>query len=456
MIRQRRYLLFDLLRRGQCATFTWLAFLLITLSSSAAGQERDGAPQLPVRIAIPTFSSDSADTEELAQRIARVLSADLARSQAFVPLEQTALAQERISLSAVPRFTDWRATNAAVLLVAEVSAAPGGRVRLAFRLWDVPSGTQRIGAQYYAPQQHWRRLAHVASDTVYSELTGAPGYFDTRIAFVEQRNDIEPPVTRLAVMDQDGRNLEYLTNGAEPVLSPRFSPVAQQLIYVVDTGGTLRIVLRDLQRGLTEPIGDFPGLMAPPRFAPEGHRIVMSLRRGGNANLYDIDLRTRAMRRLTETAAIDTAPSYSPSGRHIVFVSGRSGTLQIYLMRANGQSQQRISRGEGSYAEPVWSPQGDLIAFVKRLQGEAFLGLMKPDGSQERLLTAAADISGLSWAPNGRALVFSRARADGQGGAELVVISLGGNGERVLETPHSATDPSWSAPLGPRPSISGR
>ncbi|RIA55461.1 Tol-Pal system beta propeller repeat protein TolB [Dichotomicrobium thermohalophilum] len=450
---QRHALIRRLLRR---AFVSLLAVIFVALAASASAQTQEDGSELPVRIAIPTFSSDTAETEEWAQRIARVLAADLARSQAFIPLEQTALVRERVSLNAMPSFTDWRATNARALLVGRVTSAPGGRLRLAFRLWDVASGQQRVGAQYYAPQQHWRRLAHVAADAVYSNVTGVPGYFDTRIAFIEQRNDVEPPVTRLAVMDQDGRNLEYLTKGVQPALSPRFSPVAQQLIYVVDTGGAPRLILRDLHRGLTETIGDFPGLMAPPRFAPDGHRIVMSLRRGGNANLYEIDLRTRTLRRLTETAAIDTAPSFSPSGRHVVFVSGRSGTRQLYVMRANGRSQQRISRGEGRYAEPVWSPRGDFIAFVKRLQGQAFLGVMKPDGSQERLLTAAPDIGGLSWAPNGRALVFSRLQQGEQGKAELVVISLNGNGERVLETPHPATDPSWSAPLEPRGSMRRR
>jgi len=433
-----------------------LLMLIIASAPSVSAQMPDAAAERPIRIAIPTFSSDETGTEEWAQRIARVLTADLARSEAFVPLEQTALAQERISLNATPRFSVWRATNATALLVSRVTAAPGGRLRLAFRLWDVATGTQRVGAQYYAPQQHWRRLAHVTADAVYSALTGAPGYFDTRIAFIERRDDVEPPVVRLAVMDQDGRNLEYLTQGAQSVVSPRFSPVAQQLVYIADSGRAPRLIVRDLDRGLTEAVGDFPGLTAAPRFAPDGHRIVMSLRQGGNANLYEIDLRTRKMRRLTETAAIDTEPSFSPSGRHIVFVSGRSGTRQLYVMRANGRAQQRISRGEGSYAEPVWSPSGDLIAFIKRLRGKTFLGIMKPDGAQERLLTAAADIRGLSWAPNGRALVFSRPRAGDTGTPELAIISLNGGTERVLETPHAATQPSWSAPLGPRRSISRR
>ncbi len=443
---QRQFGIALLLR---CLAFALIVLVVWARGSSASAQSQEGI-ELPVRIAIPTFSSDATETEEWAERIAGVLAADLARSQAFVPLEQTALVRERVSLNALPGFSDWRATNAKALLVGRVASAPGGRLRLAIRLWDVASGTQRIGAQYYALRQHWRRLAHVAADAVYSELTGAPGYFDTRIAFIEQRNDVEPPVTRLAVMDQDGRNLEYLTDGMPPALSPQFSPVAQQLIYVEETNGAPQLVLRDLHRGITETVGRFPGLTAAPRFAPDGHRVVMSLRRGGNANLYEIDLRTRVYRRLTETAAIDTAPSFSPSGRHIVFVSGRSGTRQLYVMRANGRAQKRISRGEGRYDQPVWSPGGDLIAFVKRLGDEAFLGVMQPDGSQERLLARAKAIGGVSWAPNGRALVFSRLRLGNEGGAELVVISLNGNGERVLATPHSAIDPSWSAPLESR------
>lgn len=446
----------DIARYLRGLTCVLVAAAVFAHASSATAQTGDRAADLPVRIAIPTFSSDATETEKWARRIARVLAADLARSQAFRPLERTALARERVSLNAMPSFADWRATNARVLLVGRVTSARGGRLRLAFRLWDVASGVQRIGAQYYAPEPHWRRLAHVAADAVYSELTGAPGYFDTRVAFIEERKEADPPVTRLVVMDQDGRNLEYLTKGGQPVLSPRFSPVAQQLIYVVDTGGAPRLILRDLDRGLKETIGDFPGLMAAPRFAPDGHRIVMSIRRGGNANLYEIDLRTRTLRRLTETAAIDTAPSYAPSGRHIAFVSGRSGTRQLYVMRSNGRAQQRISRGEGRYVEPVWSPRGDLIAFVKRQRGQAFLGVMKPDGSRERLLATAAEIRGLSWAPNGRALIFSRRRPGGEGRAELVVLSLRGNGERVLETPHAATEPAWSAPLEPSRDIRRR
>jgi len=432
------------------------ALAMTTLGPFVRAQTVPSLPETPIRIAIPAFSSDSTETEEPAARIAAVLAADLARSQAFVPIEQTALAQERVSLNAKPLFDAWRGTSATALLVGFVAAAPSKRLRVAFRLWDVSSGQQLLGEQYYAPEQHWRRLAHVVADAVYSRLTGVPGYFDTRIAFIERRDDIQPALTRLAVMDQDGRNLEYLTDGVQTVLSPRFSPAAQQLLYVTETSGGFRLHLRDLQRGMSEIVGDFHGLHAGPQFSPDGHRLVMSLKRGGNANLYEIDLRTRATRRLTETAAIDTQPSYAPSGRHIVFVSGRSGTRQLYVMRANGGPQQRISRGEGSYAEPVWSPRGDLIAFVKRVRGQAFLGLMKPDGSDERLVTGGADINGVSWAPNGRVLVFSRSRPGDESGAQLISVSLGANAERILETPHGAVDPSWSTPLRVRHENGGR
>ncbi|MFP4537423.1 MAG: Tol-Pal system beta propeller repeat protein TolB [Dichotomicrobium sp.] len=432
------------------------AFLLVTALADAGAQPQPPLPDAPVRIAITTFSADDTDNRKWAERIAAVLTADLAGSQAFIPLESTALVQERISLNAKPRFADWRGTNARVVLVGHVASAVGGRLRLAFRLWDVPTGKQIIGAQYYAPQQHWRRLAHVAADAVYSRLTGDPGYFDTRIAFIERRYDTESAVTRLAVMDQDGMSLEYLTTGENAVSSPRFSPTAQQLLYVSEMNGEARLHLRDLQRGVSEVVGDFPDLIAAPGFAPDGHRIVMSLKRGGNANLYEMNLRTRAVRRLTETPAIDTQPSFAPSGRHIVFVSGRSGTRQLYVMRADGSGQRRISRGEGKYAEPVWSPQGDVIAFVKRVGGQAFIGLMKPDGSDETLLTGGAEIDGLSWAPNGRALVYSRFRPGDEGGSQLFTIAVNGKAERVLETPHGAADPSWSPPITAREAVRER
>jgi len=402
------------------------------------------------RIAIPTFSSESANTSKWAQRIARVLTADLARSNAFVPLETTAMVRERVSLNARPRFSDWRGTNAQLLLVGRVTNLASGRLRLAFRLWNVTSGEQVIGEQYYAPQQHWRRLAHVAADSIYTRITGAPGYFDTRIAFVEPRPADQGGGARLAVMDQDGINLEYLADTGDKVVSPRFSPVAQQIVYVTDRRGAPRVMLRDLQHGGSEMVGDFPGLVSAPRFAPDGHRIVMSLKRGGNANLYELDLRTRAVRRLTETAALDTEAAYAPSGREIAFVSQRSGTPQLYVMRANGDAQRRISRGEGRYDQPVWSPRGDLIAFVKRMRGNAFIGVMRPDGTNERIVASGAEIAGLSWAPNGRVLVFARSVPGDNAGSRLFTIGVRGDAERLLETPGSALEPSWSATLGQR------
>lgn len=419
---------------------------------AAVGQAQGSSPPAvpPIRIAIPEFSADGPEGAEWAKRIAAVVSADLSGSNAFMPLETTALAQERVSLNAKPRFAQWRGTNAVVLLVGNVATASGGRLRLAFRLWDVSTGEQVIGEQYYGPQQHWRRLAHVAADSVYTRMTGAAGYFDTRIAFVERRLEVERGGSRLAVMDQDGTNLEYVATGAREVLSPRFSPAAQQLIYVTERGGTPRVVLRDLQHGASEVIGDFPGLVSAPRFAPDGHRVVMSIKRGGNANLHVLDLRTRALTRLTETAALDTEAAYSPTGRRIVFVSQRSGTPQLYVMGADGSGQRRISRGQGNYGEPVWSPRGDLIAFVKRVRGNVFLGLMAPDGTNERIVASAPDISGLSWAPNGRVLVFSRSVPGDTGGSRLFTIGISAESERMLATPHAAFSPSWSSTLGQR------
>ncbi len=428
-------------------TVACIVALVATVVLSGMARAQTGPP---VRIAIPAFASDGAEVGEWAQRIVGVITDNLARSNVFIPLEPTAMAQERVSLNSRPRFEDWRAANAQVLMVGQVTEASGGRLSMAFRLWDVASGEQMAGEQYFAVQQQWRRLAHVAADVAYARVTGAQGYFDTRIAFIERRPEAEGGGTRIAVMDQDGTNLSYVSNGAENVISLRFSLVAQQLVHVSEIGGVPRVYLRDLQHGIREVVGDFPGLVSAPRFSPDGTRIVMSIKRGGNANLYTLDLRTRQMQRLTETAALDTDPAYAPAGRRIVFVSQRTGTQQLYVMNAGGGAAQRISRGEGDYSQPAWSPRGDLIAFVKRVRGHVALGLMSPDGTNERLLAGGTDISGLSWAPNGRALVFARRGAEADSGPRLFTISVSGTGERMLATPYPATGPSWSATLGQR------
>lgn len=394
----------------------------------------------PLPIAIPDFASSGPDNG-LGANIARVVSADLERSGLFAPIDPKAFIQDNASLQQGPRFQDWRLINAQAL-VSGSTKAQGTQTLVQFRLWDVYGEQQMVGFQYNALQQNWRRIAHKIADEIYKRITGEEGYFDTRIVYVAESGPNTKRQKRLAIMDQDGENHRFLTNGANLVLTPRFSPAAQDITYMSYFNNKPRVYLFNIDSGQQEVLGDFPGMTFAPRFSPDGSKVVMSMAQRGNTDIFSMDIRTRQVTRLTNHPSIDTSPSYSPDGSKIVFNSDRGGEQQLYVMNADGSNVQRISRGQGRYATPVWSPRGDLIAFTRIYQGSFYIGVMRPDGSGERQLSQAWLVESPTWAPNGRVLGFFR--QDRGGRVELRSIDLTGFNERVVKTPLEASDPAWS------------
>jgi len=398
----------------------------------------------PMPIAITDFLGGSEGESEIARNVSGVIEADLQSSGLFAPIDHRAFVEQISNMDVPPRFGDWRLINAQALVTGRVTRQGDGRLRAEFRLWDIFGGQQIAGQQYFTTQQNWRRVAHIIADAIYERLTGEKGYFDTSIVFVDESGPKQQRVKRLAIMDQDGANVRYLTSGEALVLTPRFSPSTQEITYMSFAGGNPRVYLLNLETGQRELVGNFPGMTFAPRFSPDGQRVVLSLQQGGNSNIYMMDLRSRTTTRLTNDAAIDTSPSFSPDGSQIVFESDRGGRPQLYIMGANGGEAQRISFGDGSYSTPVWSPRGDLIAFTKQVSGQFAIGVMRPDGSGERILTEGFHNEGPTWAPNGRVIMFFR---DIGPGSQLFSIDITGYNERKIPTPHFASDPAWSPPL---------
>jgi TolB protein len=311
-----------------------------------------------------------------------------------------------------------------------------------FRLWDVFGEQQMIGLQYTTTPENWRRVAHKISDAIYKRLTGEESYFDTRIVFVAESGPKTNRIKRLAIMDQDGANPSFLTDGSYWVMTPRFSPTAQQITYMSYEGDRARVFLFNIETGRREVLGSFNGMTFAPRFSPDGQSVLMSLDTNGNSEVYRIDLRTRASERLTNSPAIDTSPSAAPDGSRIVFNSDRGGSPQLYVMNADGSGVTRISFGDGRYMTPVWSPRGDLIAFTKQRGGRFYIGVMRPDGSGERLLTESFLDEGPTWSPNGRVIMFFR-EPIGQS-PSIWSVDLTGMNQRRVQTPGAASDPAWS------------
>ena len=417
-----------------------LALALFTGQSVYAASDllvKGGSSFRPVTIAVTNFQGEGDQGVKLTQVIAN----NFQRSVFLSPVDASGAGA--VSPDAAPNMDAFRLVNAQYVVTGRIGRQADGRLKASFRLWDVTSGSQVAGQEYFADANNWRRVAHIISDAIFTKVTGEKGFFDTRIVFVDETGSKEKRVKRLAIMDQDGAGIRYLTKGSDLVLTPRFSPNAQELTYMAFNDGEARVYLFNIETGQREVVGNFPGMTFSPRFSPDGQKVVMSLSQGEATNLFTMDLRSRTTTRLTNTPAIDTSPSYSPDGSKIVFESDRGGTQQIYVMSADGGEAQRISFGEGRYSTPVWSPRGDYIAFTRQKAGSFAIGVMKPDGSGERILTEGYHNEGPTWAPNGLYVMFFR-DPGGSAGAKLFMVDIFGRGEFPVPTPSYGSDPTWS------------
>ena len=336
----------------------WGLFRAVILTAALLATAHAAPVEIEIRrgqvraipIAVAEFSGSA-----IAPEMSQIIAADLDRSGLFKPIDPAAFLERAASVDASPRFENWKVLNAQALVLGRVTDTGDGRLRGEYRLWDVFSGHQIAGEQFFIPANASRRLAHIIADSVYERLTGEKGYFDSRIVFVDETGPKDHRVKRLAIMDQDGANLRLLTQGRDLVLTPRFHPLSQEITYTAYRDGAPRVVLHNILSGQEQTLGDFPNMSFAPRFSPQGDRVVMSLQEGANSNIFEMDLRSRQIVRLTQSAAIDTAPCYSPDGRAIVFESDREGSQQLYVMNTGGGAPEtnHLWRGEPFHARLV-------------------------------------------------------------------------------------------------------
>lgn len=404
----------------------------------------------PLPFATPAFVAENPSAAQIAAEITRVVAADLSGTGLFREIPASAFISPVTSFDAPVAYADWKAINAQALITGAVSQGSDGRINVKFRLYDVFSGAPMgEGLQFGGGQGDWRRIAHKVADQVYSRITGEGGYFDSRVVYVSESGPKDQRLKRLAIMDYDGANVQYLTDSSTIVLAPRFSPSGDRILYTSFETGFPRIKLMDLASVSSRALADLQSNMTfAPRFSPDGSTVVFSLSQDGNTDLYAMQLSSGQTTRLTNAPSIETAPSFSPDGSKIVFESDRSGSQQLYVMSAGGGEAARISFGEGRYGTPVWSPRGDMIAFTKQNAGRFHIGVMRTDGSEERLLTASFLDEGPTWAPNGRVIMFTRETAGAGGISQLFSVDISGRNLRAVPMEGGASDPAWS-PLLP-------
>jgi TolB protein len=434
--------------------FTIIAALLsLTLNMPALAQDLDegqlvvdvtGGRRAALPIAIPHMptpqpaETPAGNTQALGRQVADIIAADLRNSGLFTPIGPGGLRPVSYPQVTSPDFPYFQTTGAQNLVQGFVQANANGSITVGCYLYDVAARTELTRQGYVVQPRDWRRAAHRCADTIYSRLTGEGAYFDTRIVYVSETGPANRRVKRLAIMDYDGANHRFLTNGQYTVLTPRFAPNQQTITFMTYEGERPRVMIYELDSGRTRPLVTGPYQTFAPRYSPDSRHIIFSMAVNGNTDIYRVPVSGGTPQRLTNAPGIDTGGSYSPDGSRIVFESDRSGTQQLYIMNADGSNQRRISFGGGGYATPVWSPRGDLIAFTKT--GGFRIGVMSPDGSGERILTGGGFAEGPTWAPNGRAVMFTRGASQG----ELWYVDVGTGVTRRVPTPLGGSDPAWS------------
>ncbi|MGI4819080.1 MULTISPECIES: Tol-Pal system beta propeller repeat protein TolB [unclassified Brevundimonas] len=398
----------------------------------------------PLQIAVVPFTGANGP------QISQVISGNLKRSGFFDPLNPASFIETGLTLANAPNFPQWTTIGAQAVLYGGVTERADGRVDVGFRLYDPYRQCQLVSYQFTATSEQWRRIAHKISDVVYQRLTGEPGFFDSRVLFVAESGSQTNRRSRLTIVDQDGYNPVFLTQGDEVIMSPRFSAHdPNEVTYVALGKDYSRIYLYNLATGRRESLGEFDGQVLAPRFSNDGTKVAFSIIRNGNTDIYVMNLRTRQVSRLTSDPGIDTSPSFSPDGSQIVFTSDRSGSARLYTMRADGSGQRPISRGGGSYTAPAWSPRGDLIAFTKQQGGRFYTGVMRTDGTGERTLSSSYLEEGPSWAPNGRYVMFARQSPGGD--TRLWTVDLSGRVVAQAGYQERGSSPAWSGLLDAPP-----
>lgn len=435
---------------------TGIATVLLAAAAPAAAQlsvdvtDESGNDLIIAVPAMPTpqvASTAAGSTDALGRQVAEVVVTDLRGSGLFKPLGPGAVRGISFPEVTAPQFDYWPGMGAQALVQGFVRANADGNLTVGCYLYDVALKTELTRQGFVVQPSDWRRAAHKCADAIYARLSGESPFFDSRIAYIAESGPKNNRTKRLAIMDSDGANHRFITNGQSIALTPRFSPDYKQIVYLSYLNNRPRIFIYDIGTGKQRLVTEGNGAFFAPRFSPDGHTVLYSHAINGNTDIYSIPASGGTPRRLTNTPGINIGGSFSPDGSQIVFESDRSGGQQIYVMNADGSNQRRISFGGGRYATPEWSPRGDLIAFT-RMAGNFRIGVMAPGGGGERLLTNSWQDEAPTWSPNGRVIQFFRSTQGREGNSSIWQVDLTGVNERKIPTPLNGSDPAWG-PLLP-------
>ena len=405
----------------------------------------------PTSVAVQKFEPIGKVSSSDLKMLRSVVENDLKRTGLFKIVDHNAF-PEFVKMNEMPKFSSWNAIKTQIFVQATVKAEGKNNYKLDFYVWDI-SGKEQIEAQsLMASKKSARRMAHIMADAIYERLTGETGYFDTQIVFIAESGSVDKRVKRMAIMDQDGYGMRYLSDKKTFVMSPHFSPNMSTIIFLSYRNEDPMVWTLDLETGDQTQLGTFGGMSFAPRFSPDGTKVALSLVKNGITNIYEYDMEKKSLRQLTFGNHIDTSPSYSPDGKFMAFNSDRTGSQQIHVLDLAKNKQKRITFGAGRYATPAWSPDGQFIAFTKMADDTFYIGVMNPQGRNEKILAGGWYMEAPSWAPGSRRVVYyetERGEDDEERISHIRSIDITGQNLYDIDLPDglNGTEPTWSPRL---------
>lgn len=419
-----------------------LLFLLVSQLAQAKLEIeiiQGNASALPIAIIPMQWRSSDAPPET---GVSEIVSSDLYRSGLFDPLDEQDMVDRPIDAESV-RYGTWRLLKVDYLVIGQVRDAAGGNgYDISYQLLDVHTQEALLSQITTVGLGDLRFGAHRVADAIYERLTGVPGAFSTRIAYISATGTGSVQNFQLFVADADGFNPQAVVGSPEPLLSPSWSPDGQSLAYVSFEKGNSAIYMQNVSTGQRELLSSGKGINGAPAFSPDGRYLALTLSASGNPEIYVRDLATGQKRQLTQHWAIDTEAAWSPDSKWLYFTSDRGGKPQIYKIPVTGGNPSRVTL-EGEYnARASISPDGTRIAMAYGRGNEYRIAVLDTESGRMRVLTPGVLDESPSFAPNGSMILY--ATREGTRGV-LAAVSVDGNvRQRLILTEGDVREPAWS------------
>ncbi len=394
--------------------------------------EITGAGEHQTPVAVVRFGGEDASSHNISSVVAN----DLMRTGLFHLIDAQGKAPHE---PGDVKYAEWSGVEA--LVMGSIKQQEGGNVIVKFRLLDMVRRTELLSQVLMTKSDQVRAIAHRIADMTYERLTGSPGVFSTRIAYVNR----DKGSYRLVVADSDGYGEQALLTSSDPIMSPAWSPDGRQIAYVSFEQQRAMVYIQSLSSRQRMLLAEFPGSNSAPAWSPDGKRLALVLTRDGSSQIYTVNADGSGLKRVTYSGVIDTEPVFSPDGKSLLFTSDRGGSAQIYRVGAEGGEAERLTFEGSSNFSPRYSPDGKSFVCAHFDGGRFYIATQDFESKQMQVLTAGGWDKKPSFAPNGKLVLFA---SEAQGRGILATVSSDGKVRQKMMAQHGdIREPVW----GPYP-----